>query len=135
MSSISEELNAVWSVPMDKLVEQFNGALTRIEISGERLKLAISSHKEIREVLLASERLRDWGLDTVLIGSYARETGVYPGKDVDVFGRLYKLDTSIAPRTIYDAFLDVLKKKYGDRAKPQNRSIKVEFKVDDEEFS
>jgi hypothetical protein len=53
---------------MDKFVEQFNAALKRIEISGERLKLAISSHKEIREVLLGSERLRDWWLDPILIG-------------------------------------------------------------------
>lgn len=120
---------------MDKFVENFNNALTRIEVSGARRKLAISAHTEIREVLLASELLKSWGLDTVLIGSYARETGVYPGKDVDVFGRLFKLDTTIAPRTIYDAFLDVLKKKYGNRAEPQNRSIKVKFNFDDEEFS
>jgi hypothetical protein len=120
---------------MDKFVEQFNAALKRIEISGERLKLAISSHTEIREVLLGSERLRDWGLDPILIGSYARDTGIYPGKDVDVFGRLYKLNTTIAPRTVYDAFLDVLKKKYRDRAQPQRRSIKVKFTFDDEEFS
>lgn len=121
---------------MDKFVECFNNALTRIEVSGSKRELAISAHTEIREVLLASELLKGWGLDTILIGSYARETGVYPGKDVDVFGRLYKLDTTIiAPRTVYDAFLDVLKKKYGDRAEPQNRSIKVKFNFGGEEFS
>jgi hypothetical protein len=120
---------------MDKFVEQFNTALTRIEIGGERLKLAISAHKEVREVLLGAEQLRDWGIDPILIGSYARDTGIYPGKDVDVFGRLYKLDTTIAPQKVYDAFWEVLKKKYGDRTEPQRRSIKVNFKFDDEEFS
>jgi hypothetical protein len=120
---------------MDKFVEQFNAALTRIEIGGERLRLAISSHKEISEVLLGSQQLRDWGIDPVLIGSYARDTGICPGKDVDVFGRLFKLTTTIAPRKVYDAFWEVLKKKYGDRATPQRRSIKVNFELDDEEFS
>jgi hypothetical protein len=120
---------------MNTFPENFNDALARIEISGSRRKFAVAAHKEIREVLLESQVLKDWGLEAILIGSYARDTGIYPGKDVDVFGKLTKLDVNMAPRKVYDAFLAVLNNKYGDRADPQNRSIKVKFDFDGEKFS
>jgi hypothetical protein len=114
------------------LSEQFKGALSRLEL-GEKRKRVEAAHKEIRELLESDEQLCSWGVDTVLIGSYARHTAIYPGKDVDVFTKLTKLDTSANPRTVFGAVRDVLVAKYGERAQPQARSIKVTFPTDGEE--
>jgi hypothetical protein len=114
------------------LSDQFKGALSRLEL-GEKRKRVESAHREIRELLETDELLCSWGVDTVLIGSYARHTAIYPGKDVDVFTKLTKLDTSVNPRTVFDAVCAVLVAEYGDRAEPQQRSIKVRFPIDGEE--
>lgn len=120
---------------MEDLAEQFKKALARIEISGDKRDRAVAAHTEIREVLEGSEALCALGVDTVLIGSYARQTGIYPGKDVDVFVKLTKLDTSSPPQEVYNAVRDVLFAKYGDLAEEQPRSIKVSFDTDGDGFS
>lgn len=114
------------------LEEQFKGALSRLELHEKRNR-AIAAHTEIRGLLEGDELLSSWGVETVLIGSYARDTAIYPGKDVDVFTKLTKLDTSVNPRTVFEAVRDVLVARYGDRAQPQARSIKVTFPTDGEE--
>jgi hypothetical protein len=115
------------------LSDQFDGALGRLEL-GDKRKRVITAHTEIRELLESDEKLCAWGVDTVLIGSYARGTTIYPGKDVDVFTKLTKLDTaSIDPKTVFEAVRDVLVREYGERAEPQERSIKVTVPIDDEE--
>jgi len=121
---------------MEKLEAQFEGALTKIEVSGPKRERAIKAHEEIRSVLEADPMLKAWGIVTALIGSYARNTGIYPGKDVDVFVKLTALNTQNAqPAAVFDAVRDVLVAHYGDRAKPQARSIKVEFDFDGDGFS
>jgi hypothetical protein len=121
---------------MERLEEQFEGALARIEVSGPKRDRAIKAHEEMRGVLEADPKLQEWGIETVLIGSYARRTGIYPGKDVDVFVKLTKLTTESAePATVYNRVRDVLVDHYGDRAKPQVRSIKVEFDFDGDGFA
>jgi hypothetical protein len=121
---------------MERLEEQFEGALARIEVSGPKRDRAIKAHEEMRGVLEADPKLQEWGIETVLIGSYARRTGIYPGKDVDVFVKLTKLTTESAqPATVYNRVRDVLVDHYGDRAKPQARSIKVEFDFDGDGFA
>jgi hypothetical protein len=117
---------------METLPDQFRGALARIEL-GEKHARVIAAHTEIRGYLEADERLWAWGVDTVLIGSYARQTAIYPGKDVDVFTKLTKLDTSVDPNTVFEAVYAVLVAKYGERAEPQSRSIKITFPIDGEE--
>jgi hypothetical protein len=114
------------------LSEQFKGALSRLELREKRRRVE-AAHKEIRELLETDDQLCSWGVDTVLIGSYARHTAIYPGKDVDVFTKLTKLDTSANPSTVFGAVRDVLVAKYGERAQPQARSIKVTFPTDGEE--
>lgn len=114
------------------LSDQFKDALSRLEL-GEKRKRVEAAHTEIRELLEKDERLCSWGVDTVLIGSYARHTAIYPGKDVDVFTELTKLDTTANPHVVFEAVRDVLVAKYGDRAQPQSRSIKVSFPIDGEE--
>ncbi len=117
---------------MATLRSQFDQALTNIEINKDKAKRAINVHTEIRDVLEKDEKLTEWGVDTKLIGSYSRDTGIYPGKDVDVFVKLTKLDTKSEPKDVYNAVWDALQKEYGDakeggRAEQQARSVKVTF--------
>ena len=118
---------------MPNLRNQFEQALTNIEINGQKRKRAIDAHTEIRELLQQDEQLKEWGVEPLLIGSYGRDVGIYPGKDVDVFLRLTKLDTRAAPRKVFDAVWRVIVHKYGQygqgggRAQQQARSVKVLF--------
>lgn len=119
---------------MEKLTQQYKNALSRIEINGEKLKRAIRAHSEIRGYLEDKEILRKWGIDTVLIGSYARHTGIYPGNDVDVFSKFTNLDTKASPKTVYNTLARIIRDKYGKRVKLQPRSIKVMFPFDGDRF-
>ena len=117
---------------METLPTHFDTALTNIEVNGKRANRAKSAHAEVRKHLEDDAQLCEWGVDTVLIGSYKRDTGIYPGKDVDVFVKLPELDTTASPKDVYNAVLDALVKKYvhekdGGRAVPQARRIKIEF--------
>jgi hypothetical protein len=112
---------------MGTLPTQFNDALTAIEVNGKKRDRVIGAHKEIRELLEADKELCKLGVDTILIGSYARHTGIYPGKDVDVFVKLTKLDTTADPVTVFNAVKRVLTAKYGKGAEPQRRAVKVSF--------
>lgn len=118
---------------MEKLVEQFRAALSRIEVSGSRQENAAKAHKEVRSVLESAVELKEMGVDTVLIGSYSRHTGIYPGRDVDVFVKLTRRDTSSEPKDIFDAVNGALVNHYRGRAQPQRRSTAVAFP--DYEFS
>ena len=118
---------------MPNLRKQFEQALTNIEVNGQKRKRAIKAHTEIRELLQQDEQLKEWGVEPLLIGSYGRGTGIYPGKDVDVFLRSTRLDTRAEPRAVVDAVWRVIVQKYGQygqgngRAQQQARSVKVLF--------
>ena len=130
---------------MANLRNQFEQALTNIEVNGQKRKRAIDAHTEIRELLQQDEQLKEWGVEPILIGSYGRDTGIYPGKDVDVFLRFTSLDTRAEPRAVYDAVWRVIVRKYGQlgqgggRAQQQARSVKVQFpdldRISGEDFS
>jgi hypothetical protein len=98
----------------------------------ERALVAIAAHVEVRALLRAAYELRGLGLDDVLIGSYARRVSIWPGKDVDVFGRLMDETVhSIDPDAAYGAFLRALA-PYADQGRltPQPRSLKIAFGPD-----
>lgn len=116
---------------METLSSQFKQAITNITVNGVKRARAIKAHTEIRALLETDSHLCGLGVDTVLIGSYARKTGIYPGRDVDVFVKLTKLDTSADPQAVFDAVCRVLVAHYGDRVDIQHRSIKVSFDGDD----
>jgi Second Messenger Oligonucleotide or Dinucleotide Synthetase domain len=121
---------------MHALAHQFDTALKRINIDDERRRHAIAAHTQIRELLEGEEQLCAWGVDTALIGSYRRHTGIYPGKDVDVFTKLTELSVDDTdPPTIYRHVRDLLVGHYGGRAEPQPRSVKVSFDTAGFEFS
>ena len=118
---------------MPNLRSQFEKALTNIEINGQKRRRAIDAHTEIRELLQQDEQLKEWGVEPLLIGSYGRDTGIYPGKDVDVFLRFTRLDTRAEPRAVFNTVWRVIVRKYGQygqgggRAQQQARSVKVLF--------
>lgn len=96
---------------------------------GNRALVAIAAHLEVRSVLQADPGLRAHGLDDVLIGSYARKVSIWPGKDVDVFGRLMGESVeSIPPDTAYGLFGTALQ-PFQDQGRltPQTRSFKVDY--------
>ncbi|HEX2039871.1 MAG TPA: hypothetical protein VHF47_09095 [Acidimicrobiales bacterium] len=96
---------------------------------GDRALVAIAAHVEVRSMLRAAAQLMAHGLDDILIGSYARRVSIWPGKDVDVLGRLMA-DTieTLGPDLAYQLFLDALEPYAAQgRLTPQPRSLKVEF--------
>lgn len=110
------------------LTSQFMAAHQRIDL-GDRRRIAVAAHYEVRSVLRRSRELRRLGLDDVLVGSFARRVAIWPGKDVDVFGRLLNCSTtSTLPSTAYESFKDALSffARQG-RLVLQPRSLKVEF--------
>src|SRR5260370_25867206 len=110
---------------MQTMPSEFNAALTRIQVDA---KPATAAQTEVRSVLETSERLRQWGVDTILIGSYSPNTGIHPAKDVDIFVKLTKLDAaSTSPKEVYELVRDVVVANYASRATSQPRSVKISF--------
>ena len=105
-------------------------AQTHARIGIERAN-AIKAHAEVRLVLEVDRRLCDWGVDTVLIGSYARKTAIYPCKDVDVFVKLPKASTEATPEEVFTEVQRALQAHFGARATEQRRSMKVSGFADD----
>jgi hypothetical protein len=110
------------------LPDEFQIKQERIAL-GDRALVAIAAHVEVRSELHNSSELRAHGLDDVLIGSYARRVTIWPGKDVDVFGRLTNETVdSITPDSTYDMFGRALVRFDNEgRLTPQPRSFKVDF--------
>ncbi len=123
---------------MATLRNQFNQALSNIEVNGDKQQMAIDAHTEIQELLASDDQLCERGVNTRLIGSYSRHTAIFPGKDVDVFARFESLDTGATPRGVYDRVEAILMEGYGatqdgGRATPQARSVKVDFPDPDDD--
>lgn len=111
------------------LNDEFLTTQQRISL-GDRALVAIAAHVEVRSVLRADPQLRRHGLDDILIGSYARRVSIWPGKDVDVFGRLMNDDIdSVTPNDAYTMFGAALH-PFADqgRVTPQPRSFKVDYR-------
>lgn len=99
---------------------------------GNRALVAIAAHVEVRSVLRGDSILRSHGLDDVLIGSYARKLSIWPGKDVDVFGRLMdETVDSVTPDEAYALFGTALQ-PFADQGRltPQARSFKIDYGPD-----
>lgn len=119
---------------METLGKEFDQAVRNVTVSGVKRDRAIAAHTEVRALLEADPELCSWGIDSILIGSYARQTARYPGKDVDVFLRFNVLSVRHDPETVFNAVDRVLVAKYGlkdrdigGRVTRQARSLKVDF--------
>ena len=120
---------------METLATEFSKAVSNVTVTPAKSLRAIAAHTEVRALLESDPVLKAWGIDTILIGSYGRQTSRFPAKDVDVFLRLTKLNVSSAdPEKVYTAVRDVLVKRYGikgqdpgGRLTEQARSISIDF--------
>ena len=116
---------------VQNLDPQFAEAQANVNL-GRRRAVAQAAHLEVRAILNRAQPLLDHGLRDVLIGSYARDTGIWPGKDVDIFGKLtLESILSIRPDDAYQLFLGPLEGTYEERVTPQPRSIKIDFGLGD----
>lgn len=113
---------------------EFDQAVRNVTISGVKRDRAIAAHTEVRALLEADAELCLWGIDSILIGSYARQTARYPGKDVDVFLRFKNLSVRHDPGKVYSAVERVLVARYGlkdldtdGRVTRRARSLNVDF--------
>lgn len=127
---------------MQTLTNEFAQAVRNVTIHGDKRDRAMQAHAEVRALLESDAELNGWGIDTILIGSYARQTARYPGKDVDVFLRFGDLSVRHSPDKIYNAVERVLVDAYGlkdedpdGRITRQARSLKIDFPDPDAHFS
>lgn len=111
---------------MSVLSKQFRDALSTIE-PGDDATHAAEAHAAVREVLAADDELMEWGLHSILIGSYRREVSIRRVKDADVFCELPALPDDQDPQALLDKFATVLGDEYGDRVSKNDRSVKVDF--------
>lgn len=111
---------------MSVLSKQFKDALAMIE-PGEDAEHAAAAHAEVRDILADDDDLMEWGLHSVLFGSYRREVSIRRVKDVDVFCELPDLPDDQDPQDLLDKFASVLADEYGDRVSKNDRSVKVDF--------
>ncbi len=112
---------------MAQLPDQFKQAKQNIEPEKDA-ENAAKAHAEVRAVLEFDGELATWGIDTVLIGSYARHVSIKQVRDVDVFSRLPDIPDNVLPGDLLNKIYNVLVKEYGlDRVERQDRSIKVDF--------
>lgn len=109
---------------METFPQAFRDALTMIGLGAKRAR-AIKAHEEVRDVLARDETLESWRVQTILIGSYGRDTAIYPGNDVDVFVKLP--DGPDDPEVVFQAVKKPLVDEYGDRVEEHRRSLMINF--------
>lgn len=110
---------------MAQLAPSFRDAEKNINPSADDVKNAPLAHEEVRGVLADDETLKEWKIDPILIGSYARDVAIRRVKDVDMFCRLRDLPDGTTAKTVYDHIEGVLRAKY-DSVTRNARSIEVE---------
>lgn len=118
---------------MAALTGSFDTALGRIEPSDADKNNAPAAHEDVRGILSANDKVKEWGLAPILIGSYKRHVSIRRVKDVDVFCRLLTLPHETPPHEVLELFFDLLDDAYGKdssgkrRTKMQARSVQVAF--------
>lgn len=113
---------------MSEHIEAFATACSNVEPEDDDVSNASDAHTDVRDVLAADQALQDYGIETILIGSYAREVSIRRVKDVDVFTKLEDLGDDLTSVELLDHIVAVLEDAYGvDRVELQDRSVMVDF--------
>ncbi|MGI8711566.1 MAG: SMODS domain-containing nucleotidyltransferase [Acidimicrobiales bacterium] len=116
---------------MPDLPTQFTKAKSNVEPINDDKDNAAAAHAEVRKVLEADPDLKEWGIDSVLIGSYKRRVSIRRVKDVDVLAKLPTLPTDMIPGDALAHVVKVLRAAFDTddekRVKRQDRSVMVKF--------
>jgi hypothetical protein len=113
---------------MAHLPKQFDKALENIEPTELDKTNASAAHGQVRRAIEGDEELVAASVDTVLIGSYARQVSIRRMKDVDVFSEIPEIDESVAPEDLLDKFEKLLADSFGKkRVKRRTRTVEVDF--------
>lgn len=113
---------------MADLPTQFERAKANVEPSSEDKEHAAQAHELVRACLEADPELAEWGVDTILIGSYRRHVSIRRMKDVDVLSKLPYLPEDVSASDLLDTIEAVLMSEFGEeRVERQDRSIQVDF--------
>ncbi|MGF0308939.1 SMODS domain-containing nucleotidyltransferase [Rhodococcus sp. IEGM1428] len=99
---------------MAELATQFKTAQSNIEPSPDDWDNAPSAHDEVGTVLAADEKLKEWGINPILIGSYGRRVSIRRVYDVDMFCRLDDYPTDVDASEVLGRAYNVLVDQYGD---------------------
>jgi hypothetical protein len=136
MSVTSMEHNAdldlvkEWKVA--HLPEQFDQALGSVEPGDADKESASRAHTVVRSALESEPALAEMEIDTILIGSYARQVSIRRMKDVDVFSKLGRYNSTLSPEALLTVFERVLSSEFGSaRVKRRTRTVEVDFPDDD----
>ncbi|MDW3217751.1 MAG: hypothetical protein R8F63_03985 [Acidimicrobiales bacterium] len=117
---------------MATLPTQFMKAKSNVEPDKADKDNAADAHADVREHLESDPTLKEYGIDTVLIGSYKRQVSIKRVKDVDVLSKLPDLPDGEDVEDLMDHLIRVLRAAYDEegadpRVEPQDSSIKVNF--------
>lgn len=116
---------------MPELPTQFTKAKSNVEPIDDDKDNAAAAHAEVRAGLESDSELKDWGIDTVLIGSYKRHVSIRRVKDVDVLAKLPNLPLEKTPADVLTHVVKVLRSTFdtddNKRVKRQDRSVMVKF--------
>lgn len=116
---------------MPDLPTQFTKAKSNVEPIDDDKDNAATAHAEVRAVLDADPDLKEWGISTVLIGSYKRHVSIRRVKDVDVLAKLPSLPADETPADVLSHVVKVLRTGFDTdddkRVKGQDRSVMVTF--------
>jgi hypothetical protein len=108
------------------LARQFKDALTTIEPDDD-VANAIVARDQVVAVLKADQKLKGWGVDPILIGSYKRHVSIKRIKDVDIFCRLPSIPDDIEGSDLLATFEEILEAAFPGNVKTQGRSVQVTF--------
>lgn len=114
------------SMAQHDLTKQFQDMQWCINLGARRL-VAVAAHLEVRTVLSRADVLASLRVQPRLIGSYARDVSIWPGKDVDLFG-LATEPGGLGPQDLYNRFGVALEDyRRAGRLRPQPRSFQIDF--------
>jgi len=113
---------------MAHLPQQFDEAQSSVEPTAHDKSNAATAHEQVRATLESDSELARAGVDTVLIGSYARSVSIRRMKDVDVFSQLPDLPASVSATDALSLFNTALEREFGPtRVKRRTRTVEVGF--------
>ncbi len=117
---------------MAVLAVQFSKAKSNVEPERSDKENAADAHANVRGVLEEDATLNEYGIDTVLIGSYKRQVSIRRVKDVDVLSKLPELPADADVDELMAHLIGVLQQAYDEpgqaiRVHAQDSSVKVDF--------